>query len=61
MRLFVADELIEAGVAPAALMNAQGFDPEPLELLTANFNPARPRRPAGSEPIFKWRMVWWQR
>ena len=27
LRLFMADELIEAGVAPETLMKAQGFDP----------------------------------
>ncbi|MGH6837159.1 MAG: hypothetical protein ACREC9_16875 [Methylocella sp.] len=48
LRLFVADELIEAGATPAALMQAQGFDPAPLDLLKANFNPAQPRWPAGS-------------
>jgi len=48
LRLFVADELIEAGVTPRALMKAQGFDPAPLALLKANFNPAQPRWPAGS-------------
>jgi hypothetical protein len=29
-------------------MKAQGFDPAPLDLLKANFNPAQPRSPAGS-------------
>jgi hypothetical protein len=29
-------------------MKAQGFDPAPLDLLKANFNPAQPRWPAGS-------------
>lgn len=48
LRLFVADELIEAGATPAALMKAQGFDPAPLDLLKANFNPAQPRWAAGS-------------
>ena len=48
MRLFVADELIEAGVTPRALIKAQGFDPAQLALLKANFNPAQPRWPAGS-------------
>jgi hypothetical protein len=48
LRLFVADELIEAGVTPQTLMEAQGFDPAPLALLKANFNPAQPRWPAGS-------------
>ena len=46
LRLFVADELIEAGVAPAALMKAQGFDPAPLALL--KYSPDQPRVPAGS-------------
>jgi hypothetical protein len=46
LRLFVADELIETGVAPAVLMKAQGFDPAPLNVL--KFNPAQPRWPAGS-------------
>jgi hypothetical protein len=48
LRLFVADELIEAGVTPETLMKAQGFDPAPLALLKAHFNPAQPRWPAGS-------------
>jgi hypothetical protein len=38
LRLFVADELIEAGASPATLMKAQGFVPAPLDLL--KFNPA---------------------
>ena len=29
-------------------MKAQGFDPAPLDLLKANFNPAQPRWAAGS-------------
>jgi hypothetical protein len=48
LRLFVADELIEAGVTPETLMKAQNFDPGPLDLLKANFNPDQPRVPAGS-------------
>jgi hypothetical protein len=48
LRLFVADELIEAGVTPETLMKAQGFDPAPLDLLKANFNPDQPRVPAGN-------------
>ncbi len=48
LRLFVADELLEAGVSPSALMKAQGFDPAPLDLLKAHFNPDQPRVPAGS-------------
>jgi hypothetical protein len=27
LRLFVADKLLEAGITPAVLMKAQGFDP----------------------------------
>jgi hypothetical protein len=46
LRLFVADELIEAGATPATLMKAQNFDPAPLNLL--KFNPAQPRWPAGN-------------
>jgi hypothetical protein len=46
LRLFVADELIEAGVTQETLMKAQGFDPAPLALL--KFNPDQPRVPAGS-------------
>jgi hypothetical protein len=38
LHLFVAGELIEAGVAPATLMKAQGLDP------------AQPRIPAGNGP-----------
>jgi hypothetical protein len=48
LRLFVAGELIDAGVAPATLMKAQGFDPAPLDIL--KFNPAQPRVPAGNGP-----------
>jgi hypothetical protein len=46
LRLFVADELIEAGASPTTLMKAQGFDPAPLDML--KFNPAQPRWPAGN-------------
>jgi hypothetical protein len=46
LRLFVADELIEAGASPATLMKAQGFDTAPLDML--KFNPAQPRWPAGN-------------
>jgi hypothetical protein len=46
LRLFVADELIEAGVSPETLMKAQGFDPAPLALL--KYSPDQPRVPAGS-------------
>jgi len=47
LRLFVADELLEIGVTPAGPVEAQGFDPAPLDLLKANFNPAQLRWPAG--------------
>jgi hypothetical protein len=40
LRLFVAVELIKAGVTPETLMKAQAFDPTSLDLLQANFNPA---------------------
>ncbi|QBR71112.1 hypothetical protein CU048_07245 [Beijerinckiaceae bacterium] len=46
LRLFVADELLDSGVAPAELMKAQGFDLSPMALL--KFNPDQPRVPAGS-------------
>jgi hypothetical protein len=45
LRLFVADELLDSGVAPAELMKAQGFDLSPLALLKF---PGQPRVPAGS-------------
>jgi hypothetical protein len=45
---FVADELIEAGVSPETLLQAQGFDPAPLALLKANFNQAQPRVRSGN-------------
>jgi hypothetical protein len=48
LRLFMADELIEAGDTPVPLMKAQGFDPAPLALLKANFNQAQPRVPSGN-------------
>ncbi len=46
LRLFVADELLNSGVAPAELMKAQGFDLSPMALL--KFNPDQPRVLAGS-------------
>jgi hypothetical protein len=51
LRLFVADELIEAGIAPEMLVKAQGFDRAPFALLKAHFNPDHRRVPAGSGPI----------
>jgi hypothetical protein len=60
LRLFVADELIEAGVTPETLLKAQGFDPAPLALL--KYNPDQPRVPARSgretRRIDKWRRDW---
>jgi hypothetical protein len=46
LRLFAADELLESGVTPQALLKAQGFDPAPLSLLKYNRDP--PRVPAGN-------------
>jgi hypothetical protein len=51
LRRFVAEELVEAGATPAALIQVQGFDPAPLDLLKDNFNQAKPRWPAGNGPI----------
>jgi hypothetical protein len=45
-RLCVADEILESGVTPDALIQSQGFDPAPLTLL--KYNPDQPRVPAGS-------------
>jgi len=44
LRLFAADELIGSGVAAAALMKAQGFDPAFLKI----FHPDELRVPAGN-------------
>jgi hypothetical protein len=49
LRLFVADELMEARVTPETLMKAQGFNAAPLALLKAHFfDPDQPRVPAGN-------------
>ena len=45
-RLFLAEELLDAGMSPAALMKALGFD-EPARRL-AKYDPNQPRVPAGS-------------
>jgi hypothetical protein len=45
LRLFVADELLESGATPAALMKAQGFEAAPLPLVKF---PGQPRVPAGN-------------
>jgi hypothetical protein len=46
LRLFAADELLESGVTPQALLKAQGYDPAPLALL--KYSPDQPRVPAGN-------------
>ncbi len=43
IRLFLAEESIAAGVTPAELLTAQGFDPA-----VAKYSPDQPRVPAGS-------------
>ena len=48
LRLFAADELIEAGVTPETLLKAQGIDPAPLTLLKPHFNSAQLRWAAGT-------------
>lgn len=46
LRLFLAEECLAAGVTPAELMQAQGFDPASLAL--SNYSADQPRVPAGS-------------
>jgi hypothetical protein len=46
LRLFAADELLESGVTPQALLKAQGFGPALLSFL--KYNPDQPRVPAGN-------------
>jgi hypothetical protein len=45
-RLFLAEELFDAGMSPATLMKALGFDPPRRDL--AKYDPKQPRVPAGS-------------
>ena len=45
-RLFLAEELLDAGMAPAALMKGLGFDAPARGL--AKYDPNQPRVPAGS-------------
>jgi len=45
--LFAADELLNDGLSPRALMKGLGFDPAPLDLLE-KYNPDQPRNSAGS-------------
>jgi hypothetical protein len=46
LRLFAADELLESGVTPRVLLEAQGFDPAPLTF--RKYSPDQPRVPAGN-------------
>jgi hypothetical protein len=46
-RLFAADELLKAGIAPRILMEALGLDPAQLDL-AQSYNPDQPRVPAGN-------------
>jgi hypothetical protein len=53
-RLFIADGLMEKGIAPRDIWTALEFDPAPLDALT-KFNPDEPRVPAGSgRPSGRW-------
>jgi hypothetical protein len=45
-RLFLAEELLDAGMSPAALMKGLGFDSPRRDL--AKYDPNQPRVPAGS-------------
>ncbi|MGA8170104.1 MAG: RNase A-like domain-containing protein, partial [Methylocystis sp.] len=45
-RLFLAEELLDAGMSPAALMKGLGFEPTARGL--AKYSPNQPRVPAGS-------------
>jgi Restriction endonuclease fold toxin 5 len=45
-RLFLAEEMLDAGMSPAALMKGLGFDPPRRDL--AKYDPNQPRVPAGS-------------
>ncbi|MHB8886092.1 MAG: hypothetical protein ACYC5H_13640 [Methylovirgula sp.] len=45
-RLFHAEDLLERGMSPRALMRAFGFDPEAADLL--KYDPNQPRVPAGN-------------
>lgn len=53
-RLFIADGLMKAGVAPATILEALG-ETLPLEALDRAYNPNQPRVPAGSgRPSGQW-------
>jgi hypothetical protein len=45
-RLFLAEELLDTGMSPAALMKGLGFDPPRRDL--AKYSPNQPRVPAGN-------------
>ena len=47
-RLFMADGLMEAGVAPRTIVEALDLDPAPLDELARRYDPDQPRVPAGS-------------
>jgi hypothetical protein len=47
-RLFMADGLMKAGVAPAVIVEALGLGRAPLDDLERGYNPDQPRVPAGN-------------
>jgi hypothetical protein len=54
-RLFMADGLMKAGVAPRMIMQALEFDRAPLDELERSYDPAQPRVPAGNgRPSGRW-------
>jgi hypothetical protein len=53
-RLFLANELLKAGMSPRDLLSGCGLDPAPLNLLKAGFNPDEPRVPAGNPDGGQW-------
>lgn len=53
-RLFAADRVLAAGLAPRELLKACGLDTGPLDLLKAGYNPEEPRVPAGNPDGGQW-------
>ncbi len=53
-RLFLADELLNAGIPPRDLLSGCGLDPTALDLIKAGFNPDEPRVPAGNPDGGQW-------
>lgn len=53
-RLFAADRVLAAGVAPRELLKACGLDVGPLDLWKAGYNPDEPRVPAGNPDGGQW-------